>query len=157
MPTPTPALDKVLVALATTLNAWPALAAATFEIDRPEDEALGNAEVPHGNIKHDHTSFEQFTHGETLHRASVSIDMIVAVEAAATNAAQLRVFEANIVAALWADRTLGGLAQDVVPGNSNGGENVLADEGGRTLSIEILFLTPIGDHFTVIGAAGLVP
>jgi hypothetical protein len=154
---PTPALDKVLVALAATLNAWPALAAATFEIDRADDEALGNAELPHGNVQHDQTSFEQFTHGETLHRAAVSIDMIVSVEASATNGAKLRVFEADIVAALWADRTLGGCVQDIVPGSSSGTENVLADEGGRTLSIEILFLTPVGDHFTLIGAAGLIP
>lgn len=149
------ALDKVLTALRATLAA--AIPTVTWQIDRPEDDALGRGELPHGNIQHSGTRFEQLTHGETLHRATIDISMTVETKAASTNARRLREMEADIVAAIAAAPTLGGLAQDIIPLSSGGDEDVRADEGASTLSLVILFLTPLGDHRTVLGAAGLIP
>ena len=148
-----PALDKILTALKASIVAT----ATTVDIDRPEDEEYGNAELDAINILHNRTSYEPHSHGETLHRASVDLDMIVSVEASAANGARLRIFEADVVAALFVDRTLGGVAQVVILISSGGDEDVRADHGARALSIEILYLTPLGDHRTIIGAAGLIP
>ncbi|MEA3044574.1 MAG: hypothetical protein QOH47_2412 [Sphingomonadales bacterium] len=155
MPDPVAALSKVLANLETALDG----AAGLIETDRADDNPFENAELATGaiNILQRRTQFEQHSQNEVLHRAQIDLDMIVAVEAASTNGARLREMEADIVAALWADRTLGGLAQDIDVDSSGGGEDVLCDEGSRPLSITILFLTPLGDHRTIIGAAGLVP
>lgn len=150
-----PALDKVLTALKTTLEA--ALPTLQVDIDRADDDPYGNAEIANGaiNIIERRTTFSALTHAETLHTSDIDLDNVLAVEASATNAARLRQMEADEVAALWADRTLGGLVTDIQFASSGGDEDVLTDEGARPLSIRILFLTPIGDHFTVIGADGL--
>ena len=148
-----PAIQKVL----GTLQAALSTAAVTVDIDRPEDDAYGKGELEAINIQHRSTTFEHHSHNETLHRATVDIGMIVAVEASATNAVRLREMEADVVAVLWANRTLGGLAQDMTPLSSGGDDDVRSDEGERALSVEILFLTPVGDHRTVIGATGLIP
>lgn len=150
-----PALDKVLAALKTTLETIPG--DGLVEIDRADDNPFGNAELPARNVLHRRTGFEQLSHGETLHRAQIDIDHIVATEAASTNGAALREMEAETVEALWADRTLGGLAMDIEIESSGGGEDVFTDEGARALSITVLFATPIGDHRTILGAAGPVP
>lgn len=150
-----PALDKVLMALKTALAAIPS--GALVEIDRADDNPFGNAELPARNVLHRRTGFEQITHGETLHRVQIDINHIVAVEAASTNGAALREMEAETVETLWADRTLGGLAQDIEFESSGGGEDTFADEGARPLSITVLFLTPVGDHRTILGVSGPVP
>jgi hypothetical protein len=151
-----PALEKVLVNLLAALTGG-TLTGATKEIDRADDNPWGKGELPALNIIHRRTSFRQHSMNETLHTAQIDIEMIVAVEAASTNGKRLREMEADVVAALWADRTLGGLAQDIDLDSSGGDEDVLCDEGARPLSINILFLTPVGDHRTIIGHAGLIP
>lgn len=151
-----PALDKVLTALKTVLDP----VASLVEIDRADDDSYGKGELGANgaiNILHLRTTFEMHEHGVQLHRAALDLDMAVAVDADATNGARLRVLEADIVEALWADRTLGGLAQDVILISSGGDEDVRADEGARPLSIEVLYLTPVGDHRTILGATGPVP
>lgn len=150
-----PAIRKVLAALKTVLSAG--MATVTWHIDRPEDQPFGNAEYPAGNILHTGTDFEPFSHGETLHRAAISLDLIVGKKVGVSNSSQLDEIEADAVATLHANRTLAGLAQDVIPQSSEGNEQVAADEGARLLRFEILFLTPLGNHRTIIGAGGLVP
>lgn len=152
-----PALDKVLNGLKTTLTGAATLNGVTVDIDRADDDAYGKGDLPAININHTGTDFELHEHGMQLHRASVELDMLVETRAASPIGRRLREMEADIVAALWADRSLGGLAQDVGLVTAGGDEDIRADEGGRVLSIEIIFLTPVGDHRTVIGAAGLVP
>jgi hypothetical protein len=151
-----PAIEKVIAGLQAAL----AGTATTVDVDRAEDDGFGKGEIGALgalNIRHVGTVFEDHSHNETLHRATFDIGMIVAVEAAKTNAARLREKEADVVAALWADRTLGGLVQDISPQSSGGDDEVRADEGERSLTVKILFLTPVGDHRTVIGATGLIP
>lgn len=152
-----PAIRKVLVALEQTLQTVATLSTVGIEIDRAEDEPFGNAELPAVNILHTGTDFSLRSHAETLHRASINLDMIVDSKAGASNSAQLDELEATIIATLWANRTLAGLVEDIAPQSSEGNEQVRADEGARLLTLEILFLTPIGDHRTIIGAAGPIP
>lgn len=157
----TPALDKVLTALQAVMAA--AFPAATVEIDRPVDEDFGNVEIANGavNIVHQGTVFDNngaYDQGATKHTASVDLDLLRAVSASATSAALLREMEADAVAALWANRILSGLAQDVRWPSASGCDGVYANVAGRTLKLEIDFLTPVGDHRTVIGVDGtLIP
>jgi hypothetical protein len=65
--------------------------------------------------------------------------------------------EADLIAVMFANRTLGGLTQDIQPQSSSGGEEQESDTGLRTLTVNILFLTPVGDHRTIVGANGLIP
>lgn len=155
MPDPVPALDKVLSALKATFDAAPALSGDAAAVDRAKDAAWGKGELPARNILERQTVFSAFDHSSTLHRAEVDIDHIAPAVEGLTNAAALRLMEANTVAALWADRTLGGLVQDIQLDGSGTPEDLLIEEGARTLSIVILFLTPVGDHFTVVGADGI--
>lgn len=152
-----PALDKVLTALKAALSVG--LDGVTVDVDRAEDDAYGNAELGGGavNIIHQATDFSPHDHGTTEHRASIDLSMVVERKAATTNAAQLREMEADLVAALWANRTLGGLVQDITWTGADGADDVRENVAARVLSIEILFLTPLGDHRTVIGASGLIP
>lgn len=151
-----PAIQKIADGLKAALTGT----ATTVEVDRPEDDAYGKGEIGALgalNIRHTTTVFEPFDHATTLHRAAFDIGMIVEVKPGPSNAARLREMEADLVAALWADRTLGGLAQDVQPQASGGDDDVRTDEGERSLSVEVLFLTPVGDHRTIIGPAGPIP
>jgi hypothetical protein len=152
-----PAIQKVLVALRAALTP----AAVTVDIDRPDDDAYGQAELEAINLRHTGTRFESGTSAEYQsaqhHYASVDVGMIVGVEASASNAQRLREMEADVVALLWADRTLGGLVSNIEPTSSGGDDDVRSDEGERQLSLEIHFCTPVGDHRTVIGATGLIP
>lgn len=150
-----PAIRKVAVALRATIASLESLTTAV--IDRPEDEPFGNAELPAGNILHTNTTFELRTYNEQLHRATFAIDMIVSNDPDGSNAARLDELESDLIALLWANRTLGGLVEDIRPLSSEGNEQVRADDGARLLNIEILFVTPMGDHRTIIGPAGIVP
>jgi hypothetical protein len=149
----TPALEKVLTALKAVFTGE----SATTASDRPEDDAFGKGELPARNIIDRGTSYSLIETSVELHIARVDIDHVVAVTAAATNGAKLREMEARTVELLFANRTLGGLVQDIRWSDSGGDDEVRADDGARALSIEILFLTPLGDHRTVIGASGLIP
>jgi len=149
-----PALDKVLSALKTRLE--DALTGVLVEADRPDDSPFGNAEMPALNIRYRGTRKTMMTNCEVLNEASFDLDMIVAVEAAASNAARLREMEASIGEALWADRTLGGLLQDYELQSSAGDEDVLADDGVRPLDFTARYLTQIGDDRTIYGAAGAI-
>lgn len=152
-----PALEKVLTALRSTLGSAEQFDGATIEIDRPSDKAYGRGELPAINPRHISTSFSSPTYGETLHSAEVDLDYAVETKAAATIGKRLREMEADLIAVLFANRTLGGLVQDIQPQDSSGGEEQESDTGLRTLTVHILFLTPVGDHRTLVGANGLIP
>lgn len=148
----TPALRKVIEALETTLAS-----AGTVFIDRPEDESFGEGQLPAWNILTDaEVEFSPLDQGTTLHRATVDIDLIDKIGETSI-ASRLDELEAETVELLHADRTLGGLAQDVRPDSSAASGQIYADAGARTLSVTILYLTPLGDHRTVIGATGIIP
>lgn len=149
-----PAIRKVIAALEALLSAADI---GNVMVDRTQEEPLGNVEMPAINILHTGTAFEVHDHGTTLHRASIDLDMIVAASDASSIGARHAEMEAAIVSVLHADPTVGGLAQDTIPQSSEGVENVFTEEGARLLKIEILFLTPLGDHRTVIGPGGIVP
>lgn len=150
-----PALTKILTALGALVDA--VAGTATVDVDQPDDESLDESELKAVNIIHIRTAFAMHEHGVQEHRATIDLDMVTGQDADETNAEQLRNLEADLVAALWAGRTLGGIAQDIILLSSGGDEDVRAEVGARPLSIEVLYLTPLGDHRTIIGAAGLVP
>ena len=151
-----PAIDRVLEALRSVIDA--AVLRATVEIDRAADDALGNAEIAQGaiNIVHRGTVYGAFDHATTLHRATVDIDIVAGAVPGVKIARAVRGMEADIVAGLHANRTLNGLAQDCTPISNGGDDDVFSDSGGWPLTVEILFLTPIGDHRSVIGTNGAI-
>lgn len=150
-----PALTKVQTALKAALEA--AMPGWLVEADRADDSPLGNAELPALNIRYRGTVRDTISNCEVRNRARFGLSLAVSVEEASTIAARLREAEADIGAALWADRTLGGLIFDYEIASTDGDEDVLSDEGGRELDLTLSYLTPVGDDRTIIGAAGLVP
>lgn len=154
---PTTALDKVITALKAAIEATPDLDGVQVDTDRPEDDAYGKGELPAINLIYRGCSEESVSNAETLNRARFDLDMIVAVEAASTNAARLRTMEAHLVKALWDNRGLGALGTDIDWDSREGDDDVRADEGARPLSIEVRYLTAHGDPFTILGASGPVP
>lgn len=151
---PVPAIRKIVAGLETALGT---VATGTVFVDRPEEDAFGRSQLPARNILTDApVEFEVLDHGTTLHRGTFDIDLIDKSAATSSIRARLAEMEAEAIGALWNDRTLGGIAQDVRPLNSAPG-GTYADAEARTLTVEVLWLTPVGDHFTIIGATGLVP
>lgn len=150
-----PALRKIVAALKTTLTG---AAIGTVFIDRAEEEPFDRGQLPAVNIfSGAAVSFEAFDNGTTLHRLSIDIDLIEKSDATSIDE-RLAQMESKAVASLWAEQPpLAGLAQSAVPVSTAPAGAAYSDAAARTLSVEILFLTPIGDHFTIIGASGFVP
>jgi hypothetical protein len=152
-----PALDRVLAQLTNTLKADETFDGWTVEADRAVDDDLARGELPHLNILHRGTDYQQLTHAETVNRAEVDLEFTVPAKAAAPIGKRLRLIEAQLITTLFANRTLGGYVQDIQPQGSSGADEQRAETGTRTLSVLILFITPVGDQFTLVGTNGLIP
>lgn len=149
-----PSSRKVKLALKATLTVPDG---PTWHIDRPADEPFGNAELPAGNIRVVRVEFEPLDQGTTIHRATIDLDLATSVTATESIDAQQEEMAADAVAILYADRTLGGLTQNITPQDMTGTEDDGAEAGIAILRFEIIWLTPHGDHRTIIGASGLIP
>jgi hypothetical protein len=149
-----PAIRKVMVALAAQLTAGvPNLA---IIIDRAPSEAVAREETPCCLVQF---TGEQITHlDQSTSTHTATIDLEICVRAAATGLQErLAILIAKSMGALQADRTLGGLILDIEE------QSVTADSVGRpdvnsaTLALNVLYLTPRGDFFTVLGQSAVFP
>lgn len=150
-----PAIEKVKAALKTMAAA--AVPAATIAVNRPDDEPFGNAELPAIGIRVVAVDFEAHEQGATLHRARIEFDVATAGTASLSIDGDQSEMAAALVARIHADRTLGGLMQDMTEQSMSGTEDDGSEAGIAILGYEGIFLTPLGDHRTIIGATGLIP
>jgi hypothetical protein len=149
----TAAVRKVIDALRGRLESVPGMASSVY-IDRPQEEPFGNAELPALNIRLLNIDFGVFDGGHDLHEVDVDVDIAVDNRNDGINADQADL-AAAIVETLWADRTLGGRIMKLVPISLTGDAENGADAGVVPLKYKLIYLTPVGDHFTIVGQSGL--
>ncbi|HEX5183588.1 MAG TPA: hypothetical protein VFW19_10610 [Allosphingosinicella sp.] len=151
----TPAIRKVLAALKAALEATAVF--TTVEIDRSPEEPYGNAEFPAANIvvtAVQITAPWQYKANGTLHEPRFEIGLVVENSAAATVNAQLDDLECTVIAALTGDPAINDYFQKFSPEESEGAADVPTDDGTRRLLFAGQFLTPFGDHRTLIAQSG---
>jgi hypothetical protein len=152
---PDPAIAKVEDALQAVLEAWPALSGYTILTDQSEDIALEEGADKQIVISTMAYSFEVADENwMTAHRAIVDFEAINQQQTLGTINRANHTALALVIAALAADRSLGGRVQDiqerdVAPSNANG-----RDVGSASMQVHIDFFTPRGDHFTLVGPGG---
>lgn len=133
-----------------------AMADYTVFVDRPEDKAYAASELPAINIRIPAVQIEDAGDGiwQTLHRATFHFDCVTATGGGETiDLANQRAI-ADVMAALHADRSLGGRLQDIIERNISGSEMDGADTGCAIFECEIWFFTPRGDFYTLVGVGG---
>lgn len=155
MPDPVPAIRKVQAAIkAQIFAAYPAL---NVIIDRTDDEPLDENEWPAAIIK---MMVDEMSHGpeqgQCSHRVIVHIECQSGNTATNSIDAVNQMTIAQIVAAIHADRTLGGRVEDIEESTSDASENAGADAGAAVLLFETRYYTPRGDLFTIVGVGGVL-
>jgi len=147
------AARKVLDALRSTLEDIPEVSGTVF-IDRSEDEPFGNAEVPALNVKLITVSYSAFDHAHDQHDAVIDIDVVTDSRNLSIGADQADL-AATAVTVLWADRYLGGRVQIMRFESLAGDAGQGTEMGAAPLRLRLKYLTPVGDHFTIVGQTGL--
>lgn len=149
------AMAKVEDKIRDTLSAYPALSGWTILADESRDIAL---EEGTDNTLQIYTVSYGFNVADenwmTLHTATVEIESVNQTPALGTINRANHTALAHVLAALAADRSLGGMLQDLqeidlAPAGANG-----KDVAGASLQIQVQFFTPRGDHFTIAGVGG---
>lgn len=147
-----PAISKVEDRLGEVIAAYPALAGYTVQADAaPNDASDAMTIVIYTTGYQMHQSDEQ---GQTRHAATMEFEVISGPSTFGSVSRQNQVAFAHIIAAIAADRSLGGMVEDiqevdVAPVEQNG-----RDHAGASLQTAITFYTPRDDWFTVIGVGG---
>lgn len=150
-----PAIAKVEDALAAVLAAHPALAGRRIITDRSADVALDQYDGDAITVSTAAYSFEVSDENwTTLHTALVDFESVSRTQVVGTISRANHRTLAHIMAALAADRTLGGMVQDiqeidVAPAGANG-----KDAGTASLQCSVQFFTPRDDWFTILGHSG---
>jgi hypothetical protein len=149
-----PAIRKVVVAMAAQLAA--AVPGLTFIIDRAPSEAVAREETPCCLVQFTGEQITPLDQSTSVHVAT--IDLEICVRAAATGIQErLAILIADAMGALQADRTIGGLVQDIEE------QSVTSDSVGRpdvnsaALALNVTYLTPRGNFFTVLGQSAVFP
>lgn len=146
------AVRTVIQALRDRLEIIPSMAGSVY-LDRSQEEPFGNAELPALNIKLLSIDFDAFDHAHDMHSADVDIDIIADSRNVSISDDQADL-AASVVATLWADRTLGGMLQFLRPVTLAGDAENGAEVGIAALKYRLVYLTPVGNHFTVVGQSG---
>jgi hypothetical protein len=147
-----PAIAQVEDALSAQIGAYPALADWTVRTDGSKDIAIDPDEL--GDVLNVYTvayapdqSDEQHS---TFHEALIEVEAVGTRPMVGTISRAVHTALAHVVAAVAADRSLGGLVQDiqeidVAPSGANG-----KDVGSASLQFKVQFYTSRSDWFTIL-------
>lgn len=150
-----PALVKVQTALVAALQT---LTGINILVDRTIDEPVDPSERPAIVPRIVEVTFDTpFSIGETLHTIVVDLDLYAEPLVDAAISSRLAVMQARVIAAIAADRTLGGLMQQFEERSFTADPQSVPDLGCATLTFEGQFNTPRGDFNTILGASGTFP
>ena len=143
---PTPAIAKVLTLLA-------ALDIETCGsnkfIDRSEEEPLAADERPGAIFTTRSVEYGLAPDGSgTMHTA------IIAVSFQAESPLMVHTAVAEFIASVHADRLLGGRLQSLEERSAVAEQGI--DATASDLELEVIFFTPRGDFFTIVGQAGVL-
>lgn len=149
---PSTAIRKVLVALSELPNAT---CGDNIFIDRSDSEPLDRdkGELPGMILRVPHVAYS-FREGMTLHTATIQVDFQSGNTAGETIDGTNQIAIAQFIAAIGADRTLGGMLQTIEEQDASGSEQSGADVGCAILTLQALFFTHRGDFFTIVGQSG---
>lgn len=146
------ALTQVEELLASALRAWPELGNKIVRTDLSKDTAPDDP----GNLIRIYTvgsSFEQSTmNGATEWAAIVEFEVTSMSQVAGTISAENRTTLAHIMGALAADRTLGGMLQDIQEIDIASVMPNGRDLGAASLQCRVEFYTPRDDWFTLLAS-----
>lgn len=147
------AITKVEAAIVAALSAYAPLSDWTVIADRPEDEATESGEPDAIRVFMGPHRFQlSDEQNQTHHFATVEIEPVAAAQTGRTISAANSEAIAHVIAALAADRTLGGRLhdlQEVDVAQSDG-----KDIGAQNIQFTAEFFTPRDDWFTILGHAG---
>jgi hypothetical protein len=150
-----PAIRLVQEALRDLLVA--ALPDHNVFIDRSDGEPLGDHERPGCVIRVFDTQFEispEQGGGQTMHRAMFQLDFHSdSYDVETIDAANQRAI-ATTIGAFGSDRTLGNRLQSIEEQSVSGSETEGATIGCAILTVEVIFYTPRGNFFTIVGVGG---
>ena len=152
---PDAALTKVEAALKSALEAYGSLSGTTILTDQTIDVALEDDQIPAIVIRTVGYSFDPNWENasQTLHTATIDFESVTKSPASIISQANHTAL-AYVLAALAADRNLGGMVQDIqeqdlAPSDANG-----KDAGAASLQFSVQFFTPQDDWFTIKGVNG---
>jgi len=124
-------------------------------LDRTVDDPIRREERPAVAIRLGDQTFEFFDQSTMIVKMDMSLDLFEDFSGTGSQADRSAVLSANIVAAVHADRTLGGMLQNLEEAGILGGGADLADIRNDVLVYQATFFVPRGDLFTIIGQSGL--
>lgn len=149
---PDPAIAKVEDALADALRNYPGLTGKTIFTAVNADDAQEAGSIIVYTMAYKIDQFDEL--GQTLHSATIEVECIEGPSSAGAVSRACQTTIAHVLAALAADRTLGGMVNDiqevdVAPTTQSG-----RDHSAASLQTAVTFFTARDDWFTIIGAGG---
>lgn len=155
MPDPIPAIRKVQIALQTLVAA--ALNHQRVFLDRGLEEPLQESEQDGIVIRVSDLQFgvsPENMGNTTLNSATIDLDLHARYNPTLSIGAANELAAAKIVAALGADRTLGGRLQNLEEDLLSPSDPSRVAVGCATLTLDVQYFTPRGDPFTIVGLGG---
>lgn len=124
-------------------------------IDRSDADPIPEAQRPAGMIRLLDVSFSMHTEmNQTIHRATCHVEFVSDGGCGETIDLVNQRGIADIVAVIGNDRTLGGMVHEIEENAASGAEADGADVGSALLELDVVWFTPRGDFYTIIGAGG---
>lgn len=123
-------------------------------LDRTPDESIQDSERPAVGLRLGDQAFEFFDQSTTIVKMDIALDIFEDTKGSGSQADRSAAMSARIVAAVHADRTLGGMLQDLEEAGISAGGSDLTDLRNDVLTYQATFLVPRGDLFTIIGQSG---
>ncbi|KPL67412.1 hypothetical protein SZ64_04405 [Erythrobacter sp. SG61-1L] len=149
------AVSKVEAAAAEVLRDYAALSAWSILTDQPIDVAIEGDDILALVIRTMGPDYDNsFEPGaQTLNTLTLDVEA-VAREAGVIKAKRAREGLAHALTALAADRTLGGMLQDMQEIDAATGDGQRRDISAISLQFRLQYLTARGNPFTILGHAG---
>lgn len=152
MPDPVPAIAQIEDALADQIGDSADLSGYTIRTDGSRDIAMDADES--GDIINIYTAAYAVDQSDELHSsihtATIEVEVVSQTPTIGSISRATHTAIAHVIAAVAADRTLGGLAHDiqeidVAPSGANG-----RDIGSASLQFQVQFYTSRSDWFTIL-------
>lgn len=158
MPDTPTALEKVEDALKALFDAYAPLENVTFHTARSPDEAFDETELEDGPQVLILTESFEMNHDESQGQTQVNASLICEVVELSSSAGivtrNTQQVIAHMIAAIHADRTLGGRLEDLEEQNVAPSGRSGIDASACSLLLDTVFYTPRGDLFTIVGPGG---
>jgi hypothetical protein len=127
----------------------------TILVDRTADQPIRDEERPCVGVRLGDQTFEFFDLSTTKITMDIALDIFEDVKGLGVQADRSAALSSSIVAAVHADRYLGGMLQDLEEVGIAAGGSDLTDLRNDVLAYQATFFCPRGNLNTIIGQSGL--